>query len=118
METLKLRNSPDRSGPAVMRCAYVVVDRDLMVGDSKEFARRAAATAIAVTAIGLVRLCVVLDRVAAAVSGPHGYPVWLYPFLVAAVTTPAAVGALLVWRLPSNPVAWILVVGDPLRGGR
>lgn len=52
-----------------------------------------------------------LDRIAAGrhVAGPG--PVWLYPFLGAAVSAPAVVGALIAGRRPRNPIGWILVLG-------
>lgn len=51
------------------------------------------------------------DRIAAAEHVPGSGAVWLYPFLVAAVCAPAAVGALIVARRPHNPIGWILVLG-------
>ena len=38
-------------------------------------------------------------------------PYWLYPFLVASVSAPAAVGALIAGRRPHNSIGWILVLG-------
>jgi signal transduction histidine kinase len=35
----------------------------------------------------------------------------MYPFLVAAISAPAAVGALIATRRPRNPIGWILVLG-------
>jgi hypothetical protein len=65
---------------------------------SHRFACGLALTVFVLTAAGLV-----LDRVAAAegVSGAGAW--WLYPLLVAAICTPAAVGALIVARRPRNP---------------
>jgi signal transduction histidine kinase len=37
--------------------------------------------------------------------------VWLYPFLIAAIAAPAAVGALVAARRPRNPIGWILGFG-------
>jgi signal transduction histidine kinase len=74
-------------------------------------APRLAACAFALTAVVLIVAGLVLDRVAADrhVSGTG--PVWLYPFLVAAVSAPAVVGALISTRRPRNPIGWILVLG-------
>ena len=49
------------------------------------------------------------DRCRTACSGTGS--VWLYPLLFAAVSAPAAVGALISARRPRNPIGWILVVG-------
>ena len=52
-----------------------------------------------------------LDRIAAEQHVSDAGSWWLYPFLVAAVSAPAAVGALIVARQARNPIGWILVVG-------
>jgi len=36
---------------------------------------------------------------------------WLYPFVFAAISAPAAFGALIVTQRPRNPIGWILVAG-------
>jgi signal transduction histidine kinase len=65
-----------------------------------------ALAALAVVAGGLL-----LDRIAAQEHLPESGSVWLYPFLVAAVSAPAVVGAMIVGRQARNPIGWILVVG-------
>lgn len=52
-----------------------------------------------------------LDRIAADRHVPGSGPLWLYPFLVAAISAPAAVGALIATRRPRNLIGWILVLG-------
>ena len=60
---------------------------------------------------GRDRRGLVLDRIAAEQHVPGSGPLWLYPFLVAAVSAPAVLGALIVARHPHNRIGWILVVG-------
>jgi signal transduction histidine kinase len=74
-------------------------------------ASRLAACAAALAALVLVVGGLALDRVAADRQIAGSGPVWLYPFLVAAVAAPAAVGALIATRRPRNPIGWILVLG-------
>ncbi len=76
-----------------------------------QMASRLIACALVLMAFVLIAMGLVLDRVAAAedVSGSGAW--WLYPFLLAAVCTPAAVGALIVVRRLRNPIGWLLVVG-------
>ena len=52
-----------------------------------------------------------LDRIAAAQHVEESGSIWLYPWLLAAVVTPAVVGALIVLRRSRNSVGWILVGG-------
>jgi signal transduction histidine kinase len=75
------------------------------------FLSRLIACGLALTAFVLTAAGLALDRVAAAedVSGSGAW--WLYPFLLAAICTPAAVGALILARRPTNSIGWILVVG-------
>lgn len=73
-------------------------------------APRLVACGLAVTAFVLTALGLVLDRAAAA-EGVSGSEPWLYPFLLAAICSPAAVGVLIVARRPHNPIGWILVLG-------
>src|SRR5947209_27445 len=74
-------------------------------------APRLTACGLAFTAFVLIAGGLVFDRIAAAeeVSGSGAW--WLYPFVVASVCAPAAVGALIVVRRPRNPIGWILVLG-------
>ena len=51
----------------------------------------------------------VLDRIAAGRHVPGSGPSWLYPFLVIAISAPAAVGALIATRRPRNPIGWVLL---------
>jgi signal transduction histidine kinase len=74
-------------------------------------ASRLAACAAALVALVLVVGGLVLDRIAADRDIAGSGAVWLYPFLVAAVAAPAAVGALIATRRPRNPIGWILVLG-------
>ena len=76
-----------------------------------QMASRLIACGLALTAFVLTAAGLVLDRLAAAedVSGTGAW--WLYPFLLAAICAPAAVGALIVARRPRNPIGWILVAG-------
>jgi signal transduction histidine kinase len=67
--------------------------------------------AFALAAVALVAAGLVLDEVAAARHVPGSGSLWLYPWQLAAVSTPAAVGALIVAQRPRNPIGWILVVG-------
>ncbi|MDX6514482.1 MAG: hypothetical protein QOH73_148 [Gaiellaceae bacterium] len=52
-----------------------------------------------------------LDRVAAGRHITASGPLWLYPFLLAAVLAPGAVGTLIATRRPRNPIGWILLLG-------
>lgn len=52
-----------------------------------------------------------LDRIAGDQHVPASGHLWVYPFLVAAVAAPAAVGGLIASRRPRNPIGWILVLG-------
>jgi signal transduction histidine kinase len=72
---------------------------------------RLAACALALAAVVLIVGGLVLDRIAAHRHVAAAGPLWLYPFLVAAVVTPAAVGALIAARRPRNPIGWIVVLG-------
>ena len=74
-------------------------------------APRLIACGLAVTAFVLTAVGLVLDRVAAAEGVSVSGAWWLYPFLLAAICSPATVGALIVARRPRNPIGWILVVG-------
>jgi signal transduction histidine kinase len=74
-------------------------------------APRLIAWGSALAAVALIAAGLVLDRIAAAQHVPGSGPVWLYPFLVAAISAPAAVGALIAARRPRNPIGWILVIG-------
>jgi signal transduction histidine kinase len=74
-------------------------------------ASRLAACGFALAALVLIVAGLVLDRVAADRHISGAGPVWMYPFLVAAISAPAAVGALIATRRPRNPIGWILVLG-------
>jgi signal transduction histidine kinase len=74
-------------------------------------APRLAARAFALAAVVLIVGGLVLDRIAAHRHVAAAGPLWLYPFLVAAIVAPAAIGALLAARRPRNPIGWILVFG-------
>jgi signal transduction histidine kinase len=74
-------------------------------------APRLAACGLALAALVLITGGLVLDRIAADRDVPGAGPLWLYPFLVAAIAVPAAVGALIATRRPRNPIGWILVLG-------
>ncbi len=83
----------------------------LRENDCVPIAPRLAAVGLALVAFVLIAGGLVLDRIAAEQHVPESGSLWLYPFLVAAVSAPAAVGALIVGRRPHNPIGWILVVG-------
>jgi signal transduction histidine kinase len=72
---------------------------------------RVIAWCLGLAALVVVAGGLVLDRIAAQEHVPDSGSVWLYPFLVAAVSAPAVLGALIVGRQARNPVGWILVVG-------
>jgi signal transduction histidine kinase len=72
---------------------------------------RLIAWGLGVTALALIVGGLVLDRIAAQQQVPGSGALWLYPFLLAAVSAPAAVGALIAARRPHNPIGWILVLG-------
>src|SRR4051812_12253448 len=67
--------------------------------------------AIALAAVALLVGGLVLDGIAAARQIPGSGSVWLYPCQFAAISIPAAVGALIAAQRPRNPIGWILVVG-------
>jgi hypothetical protein len=72
---------------------------------------RTIAWCLALVALVMIAGGVVLDRIAAEQHVSEADSWWLYPFLVAAVSAPAVVGALIVARRARNPIGWILVVG-------
>jgi signal transduction histidine kinase len=74
-------------------------------------APRLAARGLALSAFVLTAGGLALDRIAADRHVPGSGPAWLYPFLVAAISAPAAVGALIAARRPRNPIGWVLVLG-------
>jgi signal transduction histidine kinase len=74
-------------------------------------APRLAAYGLGLAALVLIVAGLVLDRIAAGRHAPVSGPLWLYPFFVAAISAPAAVGASVAARRPRNPIGWILVVG-------
>jgi signal transduction histidine kinase len=74
-------------------------------------APRLAACALALAAVVLIVGGLVFDRIAADRHVAAAGPLWLYPFLVAAIVAPAVVGALIATRRPGNPIGWILVLG-------
>jgi signal transduction histidine kinase len=79
--------------------------------DGVRTAPRVIAWCLAFAALAVIAGGLVLDRIAAQEHVPDSGSVWLYPFLLAAVSAPAAVGGLIVARQPRNPIGWILVVG-------
>jgi len=74
-------------------------------------APRLIACCLALAALAVIAGGLLLDWIAAEQHVPDSGSVWLYPFLAAAVSVPAAVGALIVARQARNPIGWILVVG-------
>jgi signal transduction histidine kinase len=74
-------------------------------------APRVIAWCLALAALAVVAGGLLLDRIAAQEHLPESGSVWLYPFLIAAVSAPAVVGAMIVGRQARNPIGWILVVG-------
>jgi signal transduction histidine kinase len=72
---------------------------------------RVIAWCLALAALAVVAGGLLLDRIAAQAHLPESGSVWLYPFLIAAVSAPAVVGAMIVGRQARNPIGWILVVG-------
>jgi hypothetical protein len=82
-------------------------------GDNRRvrIAPRLAACGLALAALFLIVGGLVLDRIAADRHVPGSGPLWLYPFLVAAISAPAAVGALIAARRPRNLIGWILIFG-------
>jgi signal transduction histidine kinase len=74
-------------------------------------APRLFAWGFALAAVAAVAGGLLLDHIAAAKHVSGSGSVWLYPFLLAAVSVPAAVGGLLATRRPRNPIGWILVLG-------
>ena len=74
-------------------------------------APRLLAWGFALAAVALITGGLVLDQIAATENVSGSGSVWLYPFLFAAVSVPAAVGALIATRRPRNPIGWILILG-------
>lgn len=74
-------------------------------------APRLIARGLGLAAIALIAGALVLDWIAAEQHVPGSGSLWLYPFLVAAVSAPAVLGAPIVGRQPHNPIGWILVLG-------
>ena len=74
-------------------------------------APRLIAWGLGLAAMAVIVGGLVLDRIAAEQHVPGSGPLWLYPFLVAAVSAPAVLGALIVAWQPHNRIGWILVVG-------
>jgi signal transduction histidine kinase len=72
---------------------------------------RLVARGFALAAVALIAGGLVLDGIAAAQHVPGTGSVWLYPLLFAAISAPAAVGALISAQRPRNPIGWILLVG-------
>jgi len=89
----------------------VVKRAPLRENDRVRIAPRLVAAGLALAALVVIVGGLVLDRLAAEQHVPGSGSLWLYPFLVAAVSAPAAVGALIAGRRPHNPIGWILVVG-------
>ncbi len=79
--------------------------------DGVRTAPRVIAWCLALAALAMVAGGLVLDWIAAEQHVSGSGSVWLYPFLVAAVSAPAAVGASIMARQGRNPIGWILVVG-------
>ena len=79
--------------------------------ESVRTAPRLIVWVLALSAAALVAGGLVLDRIAAAQHVEESGSIWLYPWLLAAVVTPAVVGALIVSRRSRNSVGWILVGG-------
>ena len=72
---------------------------------------RTIAYLVATAAIASVGAAIAVDIVAAGRGIDDGGPVWVAPFMLAAVAAPAAVGAFVVGRRPGNRVGWILLDG-------
>ena len=83
----------------------------LRENEHMRIAPRLLAWGSALAAVALITGGLVLDQIAATENVPGSGSVWLYPFLFAAVSVPAAVGALIATRRPRNPIGWILVLG-------
>ena len=89
----------------------VVRGAPLKENEGVRTAPRLVAWGLALAAVALLAGGLVLDRIAAAQHVPGFGSVWLYPLLFAAISAPAAVGALVAAKRPRNPIGWILVVG-------
>src|SRR5687768_7800844 len=74
-------------------------------------ALRLVAWGLALAAGALVAVGLVLDGIAAAQHVPGSGAVWLYPLLFAAISAPAALGALISAQRPRSPIGWILLLG-------
>jgi signal transduction histidine kinase len=66
---------------------------------------------LALAAVALIVGGLVLNGIAAAGHVRGSGSVWLYPWQLAAISAPAAVGALIAAQRPRNPIGWILVLG-------
>jgi len=89
----------------------VARDPPLHENDGVRIAPSVIAWCLALAALAMIAGGVLLDLIAAEQHVPDSGSAWLYPFLVTAVSAPAAVGALIVSRRARNPIGWILVVG-------
>jgi signal transduction histidine kinase len=89
----------------------VVRGAPLNENERVQTALRLVAWGFALAAVALIAGGLVLDGIAAAQHVPGTGSVWLYPLLFAAVSAPAAVGALISAQRPGNPIGWILLVG-------
>lgn len=79
---------------------------------SVRIAPRLVAWCLALAAVALITGGLLLDRIAAAEHVSGSGVVWLYPFLLAAVSAPALVGAVIAAQRPGGPIGWILVLGS------
>jgi hypothetical protein len=94
-----------------VRCQHGGQGAPLHENEGVQTAPRLIAWGLALAAVAVIAGGLVLDRVAAAQHVAGSGSVWLYPMLLAAISAPAAVGALIAARRPRNPIGWILVAG-------